>query len=115
MSQVELTLKEAEVIKISPMPGDVLFFKFKGDQFMEDDVNNLGAQLRKMFPANKVVVMALPSGHDVELTTVQEQAKVKVTQAQDCSQPTAYCNSCACGKKERILAAQGKGDAGTKE
>lgn len=97
--KVEITIKEAEVMKIAPQPGDVLFFKFKGDHFYADDVNEMGKQLRKLFPANKVVVMALPDGNDVELTTIENQDKVVES---DCSKPTEYCNNCSCGKKERI-------------
>jgi hypothetical protein len=91
----------AEVLKISPEPGDTLVFKFKGQEFYNDDVNQMGAQLRKIFPANKVVVMALPDGHDVDLTVVKNQDKVE-SEAKDCSQPTPYCADCSCGKKERI-------------
>ena len=97
--KLEITIKEAEVLKISPEPGDVLFFKFKGDHFYSEDVNELGKQLRSLFPANKVVVMALPDNHDIELTTVKNQDKVVES---DCSKPTSYCADCSCGKKERI-------------
>lgn len=97
--KLEITIKEAEVLKICPQPGDVLFFKFKGDHFYADDVNVLGKQLRALFPANKVVVMALPDNHDIELTTVKNQDKVIES---DCSKPASYCADCSCGKKERI-------------
>lgn len=106
--KIEVTLALAEVIKISPLPGDTLFFKFKGAEFYNDDVNDMGSQLRKLFPYNKVVVMALPPDHDVELTTISETDTVigtstepgKATSA--CAEPASYCNDCGCGKKERI-------------
>jgi hypothetical protein len=97
--KLEITIREAEVMKIAPEPGDVLFFKFKGDHFYTEDVNKLGKELRALFPANKVVVMALPDNHDVELTMVANQDKVV---EKDCSKPTSYCADCSCGKKERI-------------
>lgn len=99
VKKVEITIKEAEVLKICPQPGDVLFFKFKGDHFYTDDVNELGKQLRALFPANKCVVMALPDNHDVELTTVANQGTVEKG---DCSEPKKYCADCNCGKKEQI-------------
>jgi hypothetical protein len=104
--KVELTIKMAEVMKITPQPGDILFFKFKGDEFHSTDVNAIGAELRKLFPAKKVVVMALPDNHDVELTTIENQDKV-MEEAKDCSKPTSYCNDCSCGKKERIENGEG--------
>jgi hypothetical protein len=104
---IQVILKEAEVVKIDPKPGEVLVFKFKGDEFVVEDIDELGRQLRVFFPNNKVVVMTLPSHHDVELTVVQNQDKIEQP-APSCAEPTAYCNSCGCGKKERILAEQAK-------
>jgi len=104
--KVEIVIKVAEVMKITPQPGDVLFFKFKGDEFHSTDVNAIGKELRALFPANKIVVMALPDNHDVELTTVANQDKVVES---DCSKPSSYCADCSCGKKERIEG----GDNGT--
>lgn len=110
--KVEITIKEAEILKISPKPGEVLLFKFKGEQFFTDDVNELGKQLRVLFPNNKVVVMALPDFHDVELTTVENQDKLNevAEEPKDCSKPTSYCDNCACGKKERIESEKKDGD-----
>jgi hypothetical protein len=99
LKQVEITLKEAEVLKINAQPGDVLFFKFKGDEFHNDDVQRLGDRLRALFKNNKIVVFSLPKDHDVELTTIKENV---TTEPVDCSQPTSYCSNCNCGKKERI-------------
>lgn len=101
--QAEIVIREAEVIKLNVQPNDVLFFKFKGDDFFNEDVQKLGDRLRKMFINNKVVVMTLPKDHDVELTTIQENV---TTEVKDCSQPTSYCNNCNCGKKERIESGQ---------
>jgi hypothetical protein len=100
--QIEVVIKEAEVIKLNAQPGDVLFFKFKGDDFFSDDVNRLGDRLRGMFPNNKVVVFTLPKDHDVELTTLKENVTNEVAPVKDCSQPTSYCNDCHCGKKELL-------------
>lgn len=99
---IEVIIKEAEILKVNPQPGEVLFFKFRGDEFATDDVDALGRQLRVFFPNNKVIVMTLPDGHDVELTTVSNQDIVDPQPAKDCSQPTSYCDNCNCGKKERI-------------
>jgi len=105
--EVEVVIKEAEVIKLNAQPGDVLFFKFKGDDFHNDDVQRLGDRLRKIFPNNKVIVMTLPNGHDVELTSVKEEVTIpEEAPVKDCSQPTSYCNNCNCGKKERIESGQ---------
>lgn len=105
--QIEVIIKEAEVLKINPQPGEILLFKFKGDDFMSDDVQKLGDRLRALFKTNKIVVMTLPSGHDVELTTIQENVTTEpVAPVKDCSQPTSYCNNCNCGKKERIESGQ---------
>lgn len=107
--QTEIVIKEAEIIKVNPQPGDVLFFKFKGNDFFNDDVQRLGDRLRKLFPNNKVIVMTLPEGHEVELTSVQENVTTEPvvvsassSASTDCSQPTSYCNNCHCGKKEAI-------------
>jgi hypothetical protein len=102
---VKVILEEAEIIRINPQPGDVLLFKFSGDQFSSEDVNNMGRQLRTFFPNNKCIVMTLPDEHNVELTVVANQDIVESTQpVKDCSQPTSYCNDCSCGKKERLEA-----------
>lgn len=106
--KVEVQLSLAEVIKINPQAGEVLFFKFKGDEFYNDDVNEMGFQLRKLFPYNKVIVMALPEGHDVELTSIAPTDTVIGTSTEPgqatsaCAEPASYCNDCGCGKKERI-------------
>lgn len=101
--QIEVVIREAEVIKLNVQPGDVLFFKFKGDDFYNDDVQRLGDRLRKMFVNNKVVVMALPKDHDVELTVAKENVTTEnEALLKDCSKPTSYCNDCHCGKKEAI-------------
>jgi hypothetical protein len=104
--KIEVTIAQAEVLKITPQPGDVLFFKFKGDQWMDADINAMGKQLRTLFPANKVVVMALPHEHDLELTVAENQDKMSeiAGEPKDCSAPTGYCDTCSCGKKERIEA-----------
>jgi len=106
----DITIKEAEVIKLNPQPGEVLIFKFKGNEFVNDDVQHLGDRLRALFKKNKIVVMCLPKDHDVELTTVQENVTNDTVIASggntastgDCSLPTQYCSNCNCGKKERI-------------
>lgn len=106
--EIEVVIKEAEVIKLNAGPGDVLFFKFKGDDFHNDDVQRLGDRLRKIFPNNKCIVMTLPNGHDVELTSVKEEVTIPVeAPVKDCSIPTSYCNNCNCGKKERIESGEG--------
>lgn len=98
--EIKLTLVEAEVLRIDAKPGETLIFKFKGDEFMEDNsVNEFGRQLRQLFPKNKVVAVALPNNHDIELTVLQNEAKVEES---NCSAPASYCNDCGCGKKERI-------------
>lgn len=104
--EIEVVIKESEVIKLNAQPGDVLFFKFKGNDFHNDDVQRLGERLRKIFPNNKCIVMTLPDGHDVELTSVREEVTIPEEPVKDCSQPTSYCNNCNCGKKERIESGQ---------
>jgi hypothetical protein len=99
--QIEVVVKEAEVIKLNVQPGDTLFFKFKGDDFYNDDVQRLGDRLRGMFKNNKVIVITLPKDHDVELTTLVENVTTE-EEEKDCSIPTSYCNDCHCGKKEAI-------------
>jgi capsule polysaccharide modification protein KpsS len=99
--QTEIILREAEVIRLNPAPGEALFFKFKGDDFYNDDVQRLGDRLRAMFKNNKVIVMTLPKDHDVELTTISENVTTE-EEVKDCSIPTSYCNDCHCGKKEAI-------------
>lgn len=101
LNKIEIRLVEAEVIKLDAKPGSTLLFKFKGEEFCAEDVINvIGKQLRNLLPDYKVVAMALPEGHDVELTNVENQDKVE--EVKDCSKPTSYCNDCSCGKKERI-------------
>jgi hypothetical protein len=99
--ETQIVLTQAEFLKVNAQPGDVLFFKFKGDDYFNDDVQRLGDRLRKMFPKNKVIAMSLPKDHDVELTVLKEEVTIP-EEAKDCSQPTSYCNNCNCGKKERI-------------
>lgn len=107
---MEITLKEVEVQKLNVMPGDVLIFKFKGE-IDEYQMKAFGAQLRKLFPDNKVVVLGLDDDQDIELTVLENRVSIASTDQPgqaDCAVPTSYCDSCACGKKERILAEQGK-------
>lgn len=99
---IEVVIKEAELTKVNAQPGDVLFFKFKGDDFMNDDVQRLGDRLKKLFPNNKVITMTLPNNHDVELTSVRENVTNEPEVVSDCSAPTSYCSGCNCGKKEFI-------------
>jgi hypothetical protein len=114
--KIEVVVSQAEIIKIDAKPGEILIFKFKGDEFVQDDVQQLGLKLRPMFPRNKVIVLTLPGGHDLDLTVVKEDITIPSTtvrdvqELKDCSNPTQYCNNCNCGKKEQIEAEAKKGD-----
>jgi hypothetical protein len=102
MSQIEITLKEIEVMRLNPQPGETLLFKFIGDDFDESAVSNFRQALQKFFPNNRIAVMAFQNGNNVELTTVVDSSYTEPEPVKDCSVPTSYCNDCGCGKKERI-------------
>ena len=98
----EIVLKEIEVAKLDLKPTDILFFKIISEELGEADFNGFARSLQARFPNNKVMVTMMYPGTDMEIYTISSESKP--APAVDCSVPTSFCNDCACGKKERILA-----------
>lgn len=96
----ELTFTIAEISKLNLQPGDILSVKMVGEEFDENAMKSLKAQFSAIFPNNRVSIMVLPPNHDVQMTVIK--AAIEPVEASDCAKPTSYCDSCACGKKERI-------------
>lgn len=68
----EIKITEVEVNRLNVKPGEVLFFKYKG----EFKINRLLAirdTLKDAFPDNKVVVMGLPEEDDLVVSTVRPE------------------------------------------
>ena len=100
MSQndINVNIKEIEVLRVNPQPGDVLIFKLIGDEMDEEVTEVLRQNLKKAFPNNKVGIIGLPFNHDVQLTVVGNQGTV----GNDCAKPDSYCIDCSCGKKQKL-------------
>ena len=96
----DLKITEVEATRLSLQPGEVLVVKIYADDINEIHLKALKAQLKTLYPDNKIMLFALPIGCKIEMDVLDTQAPAAV--ASDCSQPNSYCNDCACGKKERI-------------
>lgn len=83
-------LKEVEVYKIALKPGDVLMVKVISDEISENDLEQLGKQLRNSFPKNEISVFSLPVGSDIGFSVAEPKKIV------DCS--VKICDDCSCGK-----------------
>jgi hypothetical protein len=70
---MEITIKEVEVQKLNLQKGEVLFVKYKGEQIEVRQLMDFRKELRKVFPNNKVVVLGLPEGEDLEFSTVKPE------------------------------------------
>jgi hypothetical protein len=100
----ELKITEVEVTKLNLLPGQVLVVKVYVDDTSETDLSGLKRQLSTLFPNNKIMLFGLPVGGKIEMDVLDARSPLDIpTQAvSPCSEPTAYCNSCSCGKKELI-------------
>lgn len=106
---MELSLKEVEVTRLNLQPGEVLVAKIYADDIDEAHLRALKTQLKVLFPNNRIMLFALPIGSKIEMDVLDTRPtsplavppEVKAVDL-SCAEPTAYCNSCACGKKERI-------------
>lgn len=85
-------------MQIKPKPGAVMLFKLTGDSFDSEIVEEFKKGLQLGFPNNKVMVVVVPEGHDLQLTLASSPSYP----ASSCAEPTSYCNDCSCGKKERL-------------
>lgn len=99
MSKPDIIIKEIDILRLNPKADETLLFKFKGDGFNDEDLQELGKQLRKLFPNNKIVVTSMPKDGDFDLTIIKTEPTIKES---GCSSLSSYCNNCSCGKKELI-------------
>jgi hypothetical protein len=109
MENDELAIKEVELTRVNLQPGDVLMVKIYADDITPEHLKGLKAQLKVLFPDNKIILLALPIGSKIEMDVLDMRPvnplaiPAGVTPVDlSCAEPTAYCNSCGCGKKERI-------------
>lgn len=102
----ELKINEIEVTKLNLQPGQILIVKIYADDTSQSDLGHLKHQLKQLFPNNKIMLFALPSGGKIEMDILDTGPIVQPAFADPapspCAEPTAYCNDCGCGKKERI-------------
>lgn len=85
----ELKLNEVEVQKLNMQPGEVLVVKVRSDEADRASIDNLSAGLKKIFTKNKVVVLAVGSDGQIDLTIAKESEYPQLN----------YCTDCFCGKK----------------
>jgi len=95
----ELKIKELEITKISLLPGQILAVKIFSDDVSQADLGMLRAQMKSLFPNNKIMLFALPTGGKIEMDILDTNPP-KVTASSCGPEPTSYCNNCSCGKKE---------------
>lgn len=121
----DITFTIAEISKLNLQPGDTLSVKIISDEIDENDAESLREKFKSLFPNNKIFCLTVPRGSDIQLEVIKSSAvtaspedaqnrgafvaqtayaAMEAKVAKDCSVPTNYCNDCACGKKERILA-----------
>ena len=86
---MELKINEVDVQKLNLQPGEVLVVKVKSDQVSADDIQSLCEGLKEFFPNNKVVVLAVEEGGDINLTTIKDS----------CNIDTNCCGECNCKTK----------------
>jgi hypothetical protein len=91
---------EVEIAKLALKPGEVLAIRVYSSIVDDMDLAMLRRQLASVFPDNKILLFALPSGDKMDISVIAKE------EAASCAAPTSYCNDCGCGKKERIEAAK---------
>lgn len=108
MDNDDLKIKEVEVTRVNLQPGDLLAVKIYADDIDSNHLKALKAQLKALFPDNKIMLFALPIGSKIEMDVIDTRPvnplaiPAGVTPVGLCAEPTAYCNNCSCGKKEAI-------------
>ena len=104
----ELKITEVEATRLNLLPGEVLVVKIYADDITEAHLKALKAQLKTLYPDNKIMLFALPIGSKIEMDVLDtgNRATIPVSGniniSSPCAEPASYCNDCACGKKERI-------------
>jgi len=95
--EVRVSFVNAELIKLTIAPGEVLGVKITSDDMDESHLESLKSGLKILFPNNKVMIFCVPPGDDLTFTAIQGlEEKV------DCG--VKACEDCSCGKKERLQA-----------
>lgn len=87
----------AELTVLSLKPGDVLAVTITSDEVDHSAMGALQMQMQKVFPNNKVMILCVPSGDNINFTKIEPNDQKAV----DCNSPVGYCNDCTCGKKEQ--------------
>lgn len=99
---MELTLKEIEVQRLNLKENDVLFITLKGEEFIEhfDSVKQLRDGLKNLFPQNKIIVLAIPEGHEIDLKLVNRDELIKELtnkETEEYTESDEYkCDNCDC-------------------
>ena len=97
-----LNFNMIEAHKLNLQPNDVLLLTIKNDNLDQHSVDGLKEQLSKIFTNNKVMVLAVGSSDDVNISIVSQ------SETGYCGDGN-YCNDCTCGKKEAALNGENHG------
>lgn len=72
-----MILNEVEVQKLNLQPNEMLIIKIKSDEITTVDMESLATGMRSYFPNNKVVVLSVEAGGEIDLTTVAQNDKIE--------------------------------------
>jgi hypothetical protein len=92
-------IDEVKLTRIKLEPGEVLAVRIYSDSVDSMNLAMLKRQLTSLFPDNRIMLFALPSGDRME---IEVMAPTESEEASSCALPTSYCDDCHCGKKERV-------------
>jgi hypothetical protein len=97
-------ISDVQIAKLSLAEGEILTMRIFSDSVNELDLAMLKRQLTSVFPHNRILLFSMAKGDRMEIEVVAPEAPA----VSPCTEPENYCNSCACGKKERIEAERKK-------
>lgn len=71
---MEITFKEVEVQKLNLQPGEVLIVQLRGEEFTnsEPEMDTLKRGFQGVFPNNRIILLAMPADHNIDLTVASE-------------------------------------------
>lgn len=103
---MEIKLTQVEVAKINLQPGEILAVTIKHDDISLYELNDLGKEVQKYFPNNKIMMFNVGTEGDMKFEIFASKEDATKPAASDCAEPTSYCNDCHCGKREQIEGAK---------